>query len=319
MNLFFRNAGAGLVLLALAGCAPRTPPSFQGYIEGEFVYVGAPVGGLLTNLAVQRGAEVRGGQLLYELEGGAEAAAVREAEDRLTQAGARLENLKKGRRPTELAALEAQLKSAQASLNLSSLEWDRQVKLMEAKTISPQEFDAARIRREVDQARVNSLAADLETARLGARVDEIKAAEADVKASGAALDRAQWSLAQKRQPSPTNAWVQDTLYREGEFVAVGQPVVTLLPPANIKVRFFIPQDQLPSVQRGRKVRVRMDGAAAPLSATVSYVSPTAEFTPPVIYSKENRSKLVFMVEAVFPPDQARNLKPGQPVDVSLEP
>jgi HlyD family secretion protein len=302
-------------LLLWAGCSPGPSGTWQGYIEGEFVYVAAPLGGTLANLAVIRGHEVKSGQLLFDLEREAEGAAAREAEQRLAQAKSRLENLTKGRRPTEIAALEAQLERAKANQRLSDLELERYSKLIQDKVVSPAELDLAKARRDADRAQVTSLAAELETARLGARADEIKAAEADVQALLAALAKARWAVAQKSQLAPTNAWVHDTLYRQGEYVAAGNPVVSLLPPENIKARFFVPQAQLASIRIGQPVSVHVDGAIAPLRATVNYIATQAEFTPPVIYSKENRAKLVFMVEAAFAAADARNLRPGQPVDV----
>jgi HlyD family secretion protein len=301
----------------LAGCSPRTPGVFQGYLEGEYVYVASPLGGTLTHLAVSRGTEAQAGQPLFELEHEAEAAAEREARDRLAQARARLENLKTGRRPTEIAAFEAQIERARANLRLSELDLERRRKLRQENVISEAELDLVKARRDADQAQVAALVAELETARLGARPDEIKAAEADAQASAALLARAQWAVAQKTQHAPTNAWVHDTLYRPGEYVPPGSPVVSLLPPENIKVRFFVPQPELASVQVGRTVSVSFDGAPTPTPATVNYISRQAEFTPPVIYSKENRAKLVFMVEAGFAPSDARQLKPGQPADVRL--
>ena len=320
MNM--RNSVCLTVMLAglmLTGCSPQPNGAWQGYIEGEFVYVASPLAGALTNLAVSRGAEVKAGQLLFELERTSEAAVVREAEQRLAQASARVANLTKGRRPTEIASLEAQLDRAKANLRLSELELDRRAKLIESKVISPEEVDQAKNRRDADRAQVASLAADLETARLGAREDEIKAAETEVQALKATLAKAEWAVAQKTQIAPTNAWVHDTLYRQGEFVAAGNPVVSLLPPENIKVRFFVPQAQLASIKPGTAVSVSFDGAPAPLRATVNYISTQAEFTPPVTYSKENRAKLVFMVEAVFATADARKLRLGQPVDVRLNP
>jgi HlyD family secretion protein len=244
---------------------------------------------------------------------------VREAEQRLSQARSRLENLKKGRRPPEIASLEAQLKSARATLELSVMELERRTRLRADNVISAEELDTYQARRNTDQERVKSLEADLETARLSAREDEVKAGEAEAGAAQAALEKAQWALGQKRQTAPTDALVQDTLYREGEYVAAGNPVVSLLPPSNIKARFFVPQPVLGLVKIGAPVQVSLDGVASPLTARIDYVSPRAEFTPPVIYSKENRSKLVFMVEAGFEPAEARDLKPGQPADVRLKP
>jgi len=313
----FRVSALAGILLGLAGCSPVAVDYYQGYVEGEFVYVGPPQGGILTNLCVQRGMEVARGQLLFELEGEAENAALREAEHRLQQARSRRENLLKGRRPSEIAALEAQLERAKASLRLSDLELKRRQGLMDARVISAEELDAARSRRDADAAQVAALTADLETARLGAREDEIKAAEAEVAAADAAVARAQWAVSQRKQYAPVSAKVQDTLYRPGEVVAAGYPVVSLLPPENLKVRFFVPQADLARTATGTAVEVKVDGLAQPVQATINYVSSQAEFTPPVIYSRENRAKLVFMVEAIFSPGLRPPLNPGQPAEVRM--
>jgi HlyD family secretion protein len=111
--------------------------------------------------------------------------------------------------------------------------------------------------------------------------------------------------------------VTDTLFARGDWVPSGAPVVSLLPPGNVKVRFFVPETQLGTVSVGQKVAVSCDGCA-PISATVSFIAPQAEYTPPVIYSKESRSKLVFLVEAKPAPEDALKLHPGQPVDVALK-
>jgi len=307
-----------LTAMFVAGCSSKRQGVFQGYIEGEFVYVASPLGGTLTNLAVARGAEVKSGQVLFELEHEAESAAVREASQKLSQAQAQLENLKKGKRPSEIASLEAQLERARANLRLSEIELTRVTRLREEKVVAADELDRIKARRDADQAQLESLAADLETARLGARDDEIKAAEAEMQALSAALAKAEWSLTQKRQIAPTDARVHDTLYRVGEWVAAGNPVVSLLPPANIKVRFFVPQVELATIKVGQVVSVTFDGGANPYRATVNYISTQAEFTPPVIYSQNNRAKLVFMAEAVFSPADVDQLRVGQPVDVKVE-
>ena len=126
-----------------------------------------------------------------------------------------------------------------------------------------------------------------------------------------------WQLQEKNVAAPSGGVVQDTLYRVGEFIPAGRPVVSLLPPENIKVRFFVPQAVLPSIQMGDPIQVRLDGMDSALSARISYIAPVSEFTPPVIYSKESRAKLVFMVEARALPAESARLHPGQPVDVRL--
>jgi HlyD family secretion protein len=306
-------------LLGCAGCAPPTPDAFQGYVEAEYVHTAAPLSGTLQTLAVARGQIVETGAPLFTLEREAERAAQREAEHRLTQARATLDNLRKGRRPSEIASLEAQLEQARQSLKLAQAELDRRITLLDTKVIAPEEFDRAETQRNLEQARVEQLLADLETARLGARPDEILAAEVELEARTAALDRAGWAVNQKHVNSPTNGVVHDTLYQPGEWVAAGSPVVVLLPPANLKVRFFVPQERLPGLQPGQTiVSVHADGAPQPYPATISFISTQAEFTPPVIFSRETRSKLIYLVEAVFPSDVSQQLRPGQPVDVQLD-
>jgi HlyD family secretion protein len=312
-----------LSLLALAvalstGCSRHSPDEFQGYLEGEYVYVAAPLGGALTNLAVARGDNVRSGQLLFALERESEASAVRQGEKNLAQAQSELEDLMKGRRPTEIASLEAQWQQAQANLKLAGDQLARREQLGGASVISAEELDQARAQRDADQAQVDQLASDLATAKLGGREDAIRAAQAAVESQSAARDKARWSFDQKQQFAPAAAFVQDTLYRQGEWVAAGNPVVVLLPPENLKVRFFVPQAVLPRIQTGQPVNVSFDGGRHAYGATISFISTQAEFTPPVIYNRENRARLVFMIEAKFAPADAAGLRPGQPVDVNLK-
>jgi len=310
-------AGAGLALL-LAGCTPDNSGRFQGYLEGEYVYVAPPLGGALTQLAVARGDTVHAGQLLFALECQSETAAVAQAEKNLAQAQAQLDDLLKGKRPTELASMTAQLDRAQANLRLSTAELARRQQLAGTNVISAEELDQARAQRDADQAQVDQLSSDLATANLGGRDDAVRAARAQVASQQAALDKARWSLDQKKQFAPADAQVHDTLYRAGEYVAAGNPVVALLPPANIKVRFFVPEGQLAQIKIGADVTVSADGAARTFAGRVNYISTQAEYTPPVIYSRETRASLVYMIEATFAPADAAALRPGQPVEVTVK-
>ena len=310
-------AGLAFTAIFIAGCSPSPSNEFQGYIEGEYVYVASPLGGALTNLAVARGDSVTNGQLLFALERGSEADAVQQAEKNLAQAKSQLDDLTKGKRPTEIASLEAQLDRAKANLKLAGDQQARREKLGSADVVSKEELDQARAERDANQAQVDQFAADIETAKLGGREDAVRAAQAAVASQTAALDKAKWSFDQKQQFSPTNALVHDTLYRQGEWVAAGTPVVVLLPPANLKVRFFVPETLLAKIKIGQTVQVSFDGAAKNYSATVNYISTQAEFTPPVLYNRENRAKLVYMIEAKFSPADSADLRPGQPVDVEL--
>jgi HlyD family secretion protein len=302
----------------LAGCSKTQPNSVQGYVEGEFVYVASPLAGALEALHVRRGAQVKAGDPLFALDSAPERTARDEVERRLAQARATLADAKKGKRPSEIAAIEAQLRQARAALRLSESEFARQQALMGIPGATAElEYDRARSARDRDRQRVAELEAELKTAQLGSRTDLVAAAEANVRAQEAALARAEWELSQKRQTAPRAGLVIDTLYREGEWVLAGRPVVVLLPPENIKVRAFVSEIQLGAIHIGDPVQVTVDGSAQGFAGTVSFISPRAEYTPPVIYSRESRSKLVFMVEAGFDRDTASNLHPGQPVDVQF--
>jgi HlyD family secretion protein len=309
----------GLLIAAagMAGCSRDAPQLYQGYAEGEFVRVAAPYAGALTSLAVQRGGQVEAGAPLFALEQDNEKAARDEAMQGLKRAEAQWENLKKGKRPVELDVVIAQREQARAALKLSMADLSRDEKLAKDGFISSQKLDSDRTALERDRQHLKELEAQLASAKLAARVDEVRAAEAQVAASRATLARADWSLAQKSVKAPVAGLVQDTLYVPGEWVPAGNPVISLLPPQNIKVRFFVPETRINALKPGQSVSVSCDGCAAPIPATISYIAPQAEYTPPVIYSKENRGKLVFMVEARPAPADATKLRPGQPLDVRL--
>jgi len=305
-----------LVLAAFAGCGERPAPYYQGYAEAEYVRVALPFGGMLEKLSVERGAQVKAGEALFALENENEAAMRREAEERLRNAEAQLANLKKSRRPTEIASVRAQLTQAQAALELSEAQLRRTAQLVKQNFISKERYDEAQAARDRDRARVEQLKAEVDTARLAvARPEEIRAAEAAVAAAKATLDQAAWRLEQKSATAPVAGLVADTYFVKGEWVNAGAPVVSLLPPQNRKVRFFVPEPVLGALRIGQEMRVTCDGCGEPIPARVSFIAPQAEFTPPVIYSKENRAKLVFLVEARPAPEHAARLHPGQPVEV----
>jgi HlyD family secretion protein len=305
------------IAVALAACSQPPPEGYAGYAEGDYVRLSAPVAGTLTRLHLQRGDRVDAAAPAFVLEQDSERAAREEAGSRLRAAQQQLLNLQQGKRPDELAAARAQLARAQAALALSNAELARTTKLVAEQFNSPATLDQARSKVAADQARVNELAAQLRVANLGARAPEIAAAAQEVKAAQAQLEQAEWRVAQKTQRVPTAADVVDVLYREGEYVPLGGPVLTLLPPGNLKARFFVPQAVVGTLSVGQAVSLRCDGCGAPIAARLSFVAREAEFTSPLIYSRENRAALVFMVEARPEPADARRLHPGQPLQVLL--
>lgn len=301
----------------LAGCNSEPADYFPGYAEAEYVRLAAPIAGTLTKLHVQRGDKVEQNGPAFVLEQESERAEREEAVARVQRAQAQLANLKKGRRPDEIDALRAQLAQASAALRLSTSNLAREKQLVEDRFITAAALDVVETAVKRDQARVNELRAQLRVAQLGARSDEIDAAQQELHAAEAQLAQAEWKLAQKTRHLPVGGDVADVLYREGEFVQAGSPVVSLLPPQNIKVRFFVPEATLGMLQLGQDVVLRCDGCADSIPAKISYMSRAPEYTAPLIYSQENRATLVFMIEARPAPDHARMLHPGQPVEVRL--
>jgi len=306
-----------VVALVLAACGPAAPPGYQGYVEGEFVNVASPIAGRLDRLAVQRGDAIAFGAPLYVLEAVSEAAAVRQAMEEVKAAEARLADLRQGRRVPEQDVTRAQLDQAQVDERRTATQLARDEAQFAIGGIARAQLDDSRSAHAAAQARVAQLRSELAVAKLPSRAEQIKAQAAQVEATRAALAQADWRLEQKAVRATKAGRVYDTLYREGEWVSAGGPVVRMLPPGNVKVRFFVPESVVGSLAIGRDVTIACDGCPAPVAARLTYVSNQAEYTPPVIYSNETRSKLVFMIEARPAATDAARLHPGQPVSVRL--
>ena len=209
-------------MLACAGyltaCGPRAEAPLQGYIEGEYARVAAPFAGTLQNLAVQRGSQVSAGTPLFSLESENEIAARRQAEQQLQAANARLDNLKTGKRPPEVETVAEQLRQAMAARELSAANFRRQEALFRSGFISSAALDDARTKLKNDDARVEELKASVATAKLPARPDEIRAAQADADAAREALAQADWRLAQRAIAAPVSGRISDTYYVVGESI-----------------------------------------------------------------------------------------------------
>lgn len=304
--------------LVLTGCAQEKPETLQGYAEGEYLLIAAPASGILQKLHVRRGQSVEAGAALFELDRVNEEAGRREALGRLRTVEERLANLRTGRRPAEIEAIAAQTGQAKATRELSELQFAQQEKLFAAGFISKAQLDIARANLDRDLSRVSETEAQRRVAvqSLG-RDAEIRAAQAEVEAAREAVTQAAWRQTQRGAVAPAAAMVQDTFFVEGEWVAAGRPIASLLPPGNIKLRFFAPEAKLGAISIGQKISAACDGCAAPIEASITYISRQAEYTPPVLYNRDSRTKLVFMVEARPRPEVATQLRPGQPVDVTL--
>lgn len=305
--------GGGLITMMLYSGEAET--GWFGYVEGEYILVGLPAGGILETLNVRRGDQVESGAALFGLEAIEEAAAVREAEASVTQQLAIRNNLLKGLRNSEIDTILAQKEQASAEMELARLTLKRREELLLTNNTSEQAVDEARAAYERAKGQVEELEARLVTAKLPAREDEIAQANAGVERARAILEKYQYKLVKRVGIAPEDALVFETFYRVGEFVPASKAVVSLLPEGNVKIRFFIPEAELANISYGQAIIVLCDGCGEGVAAKVTYISPDAEFTPPVIYSEKARQKLVFMIEAHPNIPENFPLKPGQPVEI----
>jgi len=313
-----RYIALAIVMIVITGCSDKQPPTYQGYVEGEFVYVSSSEAGRLDRLLVTRGQQVTAKTPLFALESKIEAAAQRQAQQQLNAAGAQLKDLLTGKRPQELDVIRAQLAQAIAEEKKSVAKQVRDEAQYKAEGISMAQLEETRAEAESNAARVREFRRQLDVANLPARDEQIKAQSANVDAARATLDQAEWRLNQKALTAVRAGLVFDTLYREGEWVPPGSPVVSMLPPENIKVRFFVPEPLVGSMSLGQYVILHCDGCPTVIPAKVTYISIEPEYTAPIIYSNETRSKLVFMIEAHPQQDKASGLHPGQPIEVRLK-
>ncbi|MEN3974444.1 HlyD family efflux transporter periplasmic adaptor subunit [Emcibacter sp. SYSU 3D8] len=240
-----------------------------------------------------------------------------QAAARRQQAQAQLDDLQKGRRPEEIAVVDAQIREAEARIAVAQREFERIEKLAASKVASLKAFDNARGDRDMAAAALERLKRERRSQLLPARSDAVEAARRNVAAAQAQLAEAETALRERSVYAPKAGMVQDVFFREGEVVTEGRPVVAILPPANRKLLFYVPEVDLARISRGAIVGVGCDSCPSGMTAKVTFVSGEAEFTPPVIFSVQNREKLVYKIEAV-PQANAAALKPGQPVDVVLD-
>lgn len=312
-----RRFGAILVVLAvLAGCDRRQPDQsgWQGYVEAEYSYIAPLETGRITSLSVQRGDEVQEGAPLFALENDPQFAAREQAEAELRQAQSDLADLQKGDRPEDLAIIQAQLDTARASLALSVPRLERREKMVKTSIVGEEELDEAKSAILADRGSIAEYQARMTEAQLPAREDKIASAEKLVAARQAALADADWRLSRRQENAPAAGRVEDVFFRAGETANAAQAVVSLLTPDKLKLRFFVPEPELASIKLRQRIAVTCDGCAPNLTATISFIARTAEFTPPVIYSQTRREKLVFLVEA-RPDDLNQPWHPGLPVNV----
>lgn len=287
-----------------------------GYVEGESLFIAAPVSGTLSARNVERGARVAPGDALFTLNPVVSDAEVARLRAEAESARAQLADLEKQRqRPPELAVSRASIAAAQAQLAKADKDYRRFAALAAKGFVSRAQLDAAKAGLDVARANLVQTRAQVASGQLSAgRVDQLQAARAAVAAADAAVRAQQQRRSEISPASPAGGIVEQTFFNPGEWVPASTPVLSVLPDDRRKLRFFVPQERLATLKPGDRIGFGCDGCPAGLSATIRYIAPRAEFTPPVIYSEGARAKLVFMVEAALPVS-AQPLPIGLPVDV----
>lgn len=304
---------AAAAIVGLIVWVPRLgqPQTLSGYIEGEPLYLAAPVAGTVRAVNVARGQEVAAGQALFVVDPAQVRAQYDQAAAEVRAAEAQAQDARKGQRPLELAVFEANIAAAEARARDAHADLRRIRPLVQQGWYAPARLDDAKAAAEAADAQVRAARRQRDAAALGAREDQVRAADARVIQAAAAASGAGARLSDVAPTAPQKARIENVFFHPGEWAPANQPILSLLPDARIKLRFFVPERDLAAYRVGRTVRFTCDGCARDLSARIEFISPRPEFTPPVIYSREARDRLVYLVEA----RPSTRLNPGQPVDV----
>jgi HlyD family secretion protein len=304
--------------LLLSACAWDEGTRVQGYVYQEPIYISSTQTGALFTLNVERGQMIKKGQALFSLDPAPEDHNLLAVEQQLAQAQSTLMDLEKASRETVLEGLEGQVSQASANLDIAQKKAARFQALFEKNALDAESRDEAVADAKAKQAALDTAQANLAEAEQGARVDAIKAQQALVKSLEAQVQSAQWALAQKTMVAPMDALVVDTFYRPGENIAATQPVLELYDPQRLFAIFYINEPLLSEICLGQEIHIAHDRQNKKIPAIINYISPTAEYTPPVIYSRDNNQTLVFRIEALLPAEQVKSFHAGEPIDVYLK-
>jgi HlyD family secretion protein len=316
----FRPALVIIAIAALIGVAvwlirgDREPDVLTGYVEGERIYLAAPQSGTVSALFVREGDRVAAGAPTFQIDPDAQRARVQSAEAGVEAARAQADDLRQGQREQELDVIDAELAAAGARLREAEAEYGRIAPLVARGIYAPARLDQVTAARDSARAEAEATRRRREVATLGARRNAIAAAEQQVRQAEGGLGEAQAGLGDLSPAAPIESRVEEIFFRQGEWAAANQPVMALLPDGEIKLRFFAPETEAARYRPGTEIRFNCDGCGGERTARITWISPRPEFSPPVLYSRSSRDRLVFMVEAA--PANPRELNPGLPVDVT---
>ena len=311
MNEFFAGVLAAIMSILPGGATEDA--GYAGYLEADYVYAAPVTPGRIAGIAVAEGQAVAADDLLFRLEDVQQQALLDAAQARVESARATLQNLETGSRVEEIDVIRANLSKARADLALAQSNLARSERLLAAGTVASVRVEQDRAALASAEAQVAQLTAQVNVAELPARDAQQVAAEANLDAAEADAGRAALDLDDRETRAPVAGTVDRLFYAEGEIAVAGAPVVAILPEGALKARFFVPEAERAALAIGQVVNVSCDGCAA-MTATVTRLASEPQTTPPVIYSREERGRLVYLVEAEL--DAPGTLRPGQPVTVT---
>ena len=303
-----------LIAIVVPGFGAVEPPNWNGYVEADYVYVSAATPGTIAEVAVTEGQAVHKGDVLFTLSSQQNESLLTAARARVAAAEAALANLTTGSRKDEIDVIRATLAKAQADVSLARETSARSGKLFAEGLIPQSKYDQDRAALASSEANVRQLLAQLKVAELPARDAQQAQAEANLAAAVADAEKAGADLADRTVIAPDDGRIERVFYDPGEMAGAGAPVLSLLPADALKVRFYVAESERPTLVIGQTVDVTCDGCADGMTAHLTYFASDPEFTPPVIYSRDERSRLSFRTEATL--DPAFTLPPGQPVTVA---
>ncbi|MHA6689631.1 HlyD family secretion protein [Devosia sp. A449] len=310
-------AGIFAVIMGVLSFGQSAPDGFTGYLEADYIYAAPAMGGRLETIAVSEGDTIAAAATLFVLQSAQQEAVVRAAEARVAAARATLDNLVTGSRSQEIDVIRANLAKAEADLTLAQSTLARSQKLFDAGSATEARLEQDRAALTSAQAQVSQLNAQVAVAELPARNAQQVAAEANLNAAVADAERAQLDLDDRMVTAPVAGVVDKVFFSTGEMVAAGAPVLSIRPDGAIKARFYVGEAERAGLAVGQRVSVSCDSCAAGVTGRISSIGAEPQTTPPVIYSRDERGRLVFVAEAVL--DDAGTLMPGQPVTVKALP
>ena len=296
-------AAAGLAWLLLGG---RERERFlSGYIQGDSLFLAAPVAGTVSAVSAHEGGRVRAGQQLFAIDPATLSAQSEQADAGFEAARTQIASAEAIARQSEAEVTAASADAEHARSDLARL---LAVRRDDAAAVAGKDIDSARAAMRQAEARV---AAARRTA--DSRRAQIAAARAQADEARGRQREVGIRVGQLAPAAPVAGRVEDVFFQPGEWVSANQLVLALLPDDRVKVRFFVPEQEIARYRPGREIRFACDSCSPGLVATIRYVSARPEFTPPIIYSRDSRDRMVFMVEAY--PKRPAGLHPGLPVDV----